>query len=236
MAIKLTTTADAARDNGVKAIVYAVAGAGKTTLAATFGEIPVIVISAEAGLLSLRDHDIPVIEITSVKDIEEAYSFLTETDEGKAFKAIVIDSISELAETLLASEKAINKDGRAAYGELNTKMMELLRAFRDLQGRHVLFISKLEKVKDEMSGSVLYGPSMPGARLGQSLPYLTDLVFAIRLDKDSDGNTIRYLQCQPDFSWQAKDRSGKLPQFFPPDMRKVIAVVTGEATADEVLA
>lgn len=225
--IKLTTSLQAAKDNGVKALVYGAAGAGKTSLAATFGDIPTIVISAEAGLLSIKDADLPVIEINSIADIEEAYKFLTEAEEGKQFKAVVIDSISELAETLLAAEKVANKDGRAAYGELNTKMMEMLRAFRDLQGRHVLLISKMEKVKDEMSGSMLYAPSMPGARLGQSIPYLTDLVFAIRLEKDADGNTQRWLQCQPDFSWQAKDRSGKLSQFEPPNMREIIRKVTG---------
>lgn len=227
MAVKLTTSSQAARENGIKCMVYAQAGAGKTTLASTFGDIPVVVISAEAGLLSLRDFNIPVIEINTVKDIEDAYRYLTEDEDGMKFKAVVVDSISEIAETLLAAEKAANKDGRAAYGETNTKMMELLRAFRDLQGRHVLFISKLEKAKDEMTGGMLYGPSMPGARLGQAIPYLTDLVFAIRLEKDSDGNTQRWLQCQPDFSWQAKDRSGKLAQFEEPNMREVIRKVTG---------
>lgn len=227
MAIKLTSSSQAAKDNGIKCLVYSVAGAGKTTLASTFGDIPTIVISAEAGLLSIKDADLPVIEITSVADIQDAYRFLTEDEEGKKFKAIVIDSISELAEVLLFSEKAANKDGRAAYGETNIKMMEMLRAFRDLQGRHVLFISKLEKTKDEMTGSMLYGPSMPGARLGQAIPYLTDLVFAIRLEKDADGVTQRWLQCQPDYSWQAKDRSGKLGQFEEPNMAKIIAKVIG---------
>lgn len=227
MAIKLTTSDQAAKDNGIKCLVYGVAGSGKTTLSATFAEIPTVVISAEAGLLSIKDANLPVIEISSVEDIQEAYVFLTQTDEGKAFKAIVVDSISELAEVLLISEKASNKDGRAAYGETNVKMMEMLRAFRDLQGRHVLFISKLEKQKDEMTGSMLYGPSMPGARLGQAIPYLTDLVFAIRLEKDVDGNTQRWLQCQPDFSWQAKDRSGKLSQYEEPNMREVIRKVAG---------
>lgn len=37
MAIKLTTTAQAARDNGLKVLVHGPAGAGKTTLCATTG-------------------------------------------------------------------------------------------------------------------------------------------------------------------------------------------------------
>ena len=59
MSIKLTSTAQAAVDNGIKVLVHGPAGSGKTTLCATTGE-PTVIISAEAGLLSLRGHDIPM--------------------------------------------------------------------------------------------------------------------------------------------------------------------------------
>ena len=228
MAIKLTSSAQAAKDNGVKALVFGVAGAGKTSLAATFGDIPTVVISCESGLLSIADADLPVIEIQSIADLFEAYAFLTTTEDGQAFKAIVIDSASEIAEVLLAEEKKSSKDARAAYGNTSERMMELLRAFRDLQGRHVLFITKLEKVKDEMSGALMYGPSMPGQRLGQAIPYLVDEVFALRVEKDPEGNITRWMQTTPDFQWQAKDRSSKLAAFEPPNMREVIRKITGK--------
>lgn len=228
MAIKLTSSAQAAKDNGVKALVFGVAGAGKTSLAATFGDIPTVVISCESGLLSIADADLPVIEIQSMADLFEAYAFLTTTEDGQAFKAIVIDSVSEIAEVLLAEEKKSSKDARAAYGNTSERMMELLRAFRDLQGRHVLFITKLEKVKDEMSGALMYGPSMPGQRLGQAIPYLVDEVFALRVEKDTEGNITRWMQTTPDFQWQAKDRSAKLAAFEPPNMREVIRKITGK--------
>ena len=51
MALKFTTTNQAAQLHGVKALVYGPSGAGKTTLCAT-APAPII-ISAEAGLLSL---------------------------------------------------------------------------------------------------------------------------------------------------------------------------------------
>jgi hypothetical protein len=231
MAIKLTTSAQAAQNNGVKALVFGVAGAGKTTLAATFGDIPTVVVSCESGLLSIADADLPVIEIKSMSDLFEAYRFLTENEAGQQFRAIVIDSISEIAEVLLAEEKKTSKDARAAYGNTSERMMELLRAFRDVPSRHVLFISKLEKVKDEMTGALMYGPSMPGQRLGQAIPYLVDEVFALRVEKDADGNTTRWLQTSPDFQWQAKDRSGKLDTFEPPNMNHIVSKITGIAGA-----
>jgi AAA domain len=147
---------------------------------------------------------------------------LTETQEGREFEAVVIDSISEIGEVLLAEEKSKTKDGRAAYGQTNEEMMRMLRSFRDLSGRHVLFLAKMEKQKDEMTGAVMFSPAMPGQRLGQALPYLTDEVFALRLEKDPEGNLQRWLQTQPDFQWQAKDRSAALDLYEPPNMGAII--------------
>ena len=33
---------------------------------------------------------------------------------------------------------------------------------------------KMERTKDEITGGMLYGPSMPGAKPGQAIPYLFD--------------------------------------------------------------
>ena len=73
----------------------------------------------------------------------------------------------------LGTEKKSNKDPRAAYGEMQTTMAEVIRSFRDLP-RHVLMTAKLEKSQDEM-GRMLYAPSMPGNKTGQALPYFFDL-------------------------------------------------------------
>lgn len=66
MAIKLTTTKQATADNGIKIVCYGQAGAGKTVLCATTPDhAKTVIISAEAGLLSIAEADISVIEITS---------------------------------------------------------------------------------------------------------------------------------------------------------------------------
>ena len=69
MALNFTTTRKAAQTNGVKVLVYGKAGVGKTVLCATAPK-PVI-ISAEAGLLSLQGADIPVIEVKNIEDLVE---------------------------------------------------------------------------------------------------------------------------------------------------------------------
>jgi len=221
MAINLKRTGGLAAD-GVKMIVYGMAGAGKTSLIPTLPNP--IALSAEGGLLSIKDADIPYIEIGSIADLHDAYAFLASSEEAKGFQSVALDSISEVAEVVLNAELKTNKDGRAAYGELNTKMTELIRAFRDLPGKHVYMSAKLEKSQDEM-GKLLFNPAMPGKSLTQGLPYFTDLVLALRVERDADGNSQRALMCNSDGVWQAKDRSGKLDQWETPDLGALIGKI-----------
>lgn len=225
MAIKLTTTRDAARLNGLKVCVYGQSGSGKTRLCGTTGE-PTVIISAEAGLLSLRELDLPVIEVQTIADVHDAYRFVTESAEARDFRWVCLDSVSEIAEVVLANEKAATKDPRKAYGELADRMMELLRAFRDLPGRNVYMSAKQDRQKDELNGAMLYAPSMPGQRLGQQLPYLFDEVFALRVEKDADGNPTRWLQTTGDLQYVAKDRSGALDMYELADLGAVAAKIT----------
>lgn len=224
MAIKLQSTAALAAVNGVKVLVYGQAGAGKTSMIRTLPSP--IVLSAEGGLLSLGDVDVPFIEITSVADLREAYAWLAESAEAKPFQSVALDSISEIAEVVLSTEKRVSKDPRQAYGAMQDTMTELVRAFRDLPGRHVYMSAKLEKSQDEM-GRMLYAPSMPGNKTGQALPYFFDEVLALRVEKDSEGAVQRALMCASDGLWSAKDRSGKLDPWEMPDLGEIITKIGG---------
>ncbi len=225
MAINVKTTGSLSA-NGVKVLVYGQAGAGKTSLIKTLPSP--IVLSAEGGLLSIQDADLPFIEIASMTDLQEAYKWLTESDDAKAYKSVALDSISEIAEVVLNAEKKATKDPRQAYGAMQEQMADIIRAFRDLPGRHVYMSAKLEKTQDEM-GRVLYAPSMPGNKTGQALPYFFDEVLALRVEKDADGNTQRALMCDSDGLWLAKDRSGKLDMWEAPDLSAVFAKIGGKA-------
>lgn len=225
MAINVKTTGSLSAE-GVKILCYGAAGAGKTTLIPTLPSP--IVLSAEGGLLSIQSANVPFIEISSMEDLKEAYKWLTESAEAKGFQSVALDSISEIAEVALNAEKKATKDPRQAYGAMQEQMSDIIRAFRDLPGRHVYMSAKLEKTQDEM-GRVLYSPSMPGNKTGQALPYFFDEVLALRVEKDGDGNTQRALMCDSDGLWLAKDRSGKLSTWEAPDLGAVIAKIGGKA-------
>ena len=218
MAINLKTTGGLTA-NGVKLLVYGAAGAGKTTLVKTLPNV--IVLSAEGGLLSIQDADLPYIEITSMDDLREAFAWCKDSKEAQGFQSVALDSISEVAEVVLHHEMKKSKDGRAAYGEMNSTMQELIRAFRDLPGKHVFMSAKLEKSTDEM-GKMLYNPGMPGKSLTQGLPYFFDEVLALRVERDGEGVTQRALMCDSDGLWLAKDRSGKLEAWEAPDLGAII--------------
>ena len=224
MAISIKRTSDV-HSNGVKLVVYGASGSGKTTLIKTLPSP--IILSAESGLLSINDSDIPYIEIKSMDDLQEAYKWLTESADAKGFQSVALDSISEIAEVVLNAEKKATKDPRQAYGAMQEQMADIIRAFRDISGKHVYMSAKLEKTQDEQ-GRILYGPSMPGNKTGQALPYFFDEVLALRVEKDAEGNTQRALMCDSDGLWLAKDRSGKLAAWEAPDLGAIIAKIGGK--------
>lgn len=217
------TTTDQSVNNGVKCLVYGDSGAGKTVLCRT-APAPII-ISAESGLLSLRGVRIPVIQIKTVQDLEEAYRWCFSAAEAKQFQTVCVDSISEIAEVVLANAKPQVKDPRQAYGAMQEQMIALIRAFRDLPARHVYVAAKQALLKDEMTGLVTYGPSMPGTKVGPQMPYYFDEVFHLGVGRTQQGESYRYLLTQKDMQHVAKDRSGALAPVETPDLNAVFTKI-----------
>ena len=252
MAIKFTSVAEAIQDNGLKALVHAPAGTGKTVFGAT-AKASTLIISAESGLLSLGqdvenlvaagspDFDpsfCTVVEVKTLEDLSEVFDELEpESGESAAdfephFEWVVLDSITEIAEVVLASEKAINKDPRKAYGNLQEKMLTLLKSFRDLPKYNVLMTCKQEKKTDETSGVTMYQPMMPGTKLTQQIPYLFDEVWCLRVgtevDEEGGKSTFHYIQGTRELQYEAKDRSGKLTDCEPPSLAMLYAKIKGK--------
>jgi hypothetical protein len=224
LTLKKTTAGQAGSANCVKVLGYSEAGNGKTRLCGT-APGPLI-ISAEAGLLSLKKEfpNTPAWEIETVEDLNQAYQ---DVQRERNVYTVCLDSITEIAERILANAKKQVKDPRQAYGEVLEKTTMVIRAYRDLPNFNVYMTAKCEPLKDEMSGAVKWGPMMPGSKLGPALPYYFDEVFYLGVGKDAQGNKFRYLQTQPSLTHHAKDRSGRLAEFEPPDLTHVFKKVLG---------
>lgn len=221
--LHFTYSDEAAHLHGVKIGVHSRAGAGKTTLVATLAEMfPTILVSAESGLLSIRHHRIPTIVINSFPELEESYKYIAYDPSASGFYAVAVDSASEIAEKCLAAEKKVKKDPRAAYGEMHDKVLEVLKLFRDLPGRHVYFSFKQGMVKDDVTNISKYGPDMPGQQLNKDVPYLFDELFSLEVGTGADGKQFRYLRTKTHMQFEAKDRSGALDEIEYPHLGHVI--------------
>ena len=227
MAIDFKNPADAVLEQGLKILLYGAAGSGKTVTCATTGE-STLIISAEAGLLSIKDApgDIKIVEVSTSAQVEEVLDYL----EQKGTPAwVCIDSISEIGEIVLAEEMSKTKNGIKAYGELAIIMTALVKRFRALHC-NVVMTAKLERTKDDTGGTLLFGPAMPGQRMSQALPYFFDLVCAMRIGphpKDSK-KILRELQTNHVGQWDAKDRSGKLGIFEPQNLAELKKKILGK--------
>ena len=241
MALQFTTASQASVTSGVKTLIYGQSGAGKTALCAT-APAPVI-LSAESGLLCLRKKNLErlygvnhplvtynphVILISTVDDLTDAYNWCARSAEANQFGTVCLDSISEIGEVVLNNARRLVKDPRQAYGELIEKMETLIRLFRDLNNKHVYMAAKMEPIKDATTGAVKYGPSMPGSKLGNNLPYFFDEVFRLGVNKTPQGESYRFIQTQPDLQYEAKDRSGSLAPMEPPFLTDIFNKILGD--------
>lgn len=227
MAINIQSTKDVAND-GVKALVYGESGIGKTTLMGTLENQ--IILSAESGLLALQDRDIDYIEINTLEDIYEAYNFLHDSDEAKKYETIGLDSISEIGEVVLTNYKKNYPDARKAYGDLADDLGLLIRKFRDIKGKNVIFSAKQVRITDDDTGVTTYMASMPGKNLLNGLPYFFDEVFFMTLMANDEGVEYRVLKTGKGFGYHSKDRSGTLNSIEEPNLGKIFAKIRAGKT------
>lgn len=221
--MNLTNTKGIGTDR-LKVLIHGPSGSGKTFLASTAGDHrKTLIISAEAGLLSLSGFDIDVVEVSDYDSVREVFQWVragcpvssdedSEFPTGMPYEWIILDSISEIAEQVLHGLKRELSDGRKAYGEMGERMIALMKAFRDLDSVHVVMTAKQERVQDD-SGMILYSPSFPGKMVTQNVSYLFDEVFALKTDIEDDGTVYRSFQCHRDARYDCKDRSGRLDMY-----------------------
>lgn len=217
MAIKFTDTAKLAKEEGTKILVYGRAGIGKTVLCSTAPNP--IIISHEPGVKSIRNFKIPVYKVSSLRDIREVQKILVQSDEGKKYDTICIDSLSDIAEVVLSQEKSAVKDIRQAYGSLVDEVISLIRLFRDIKNKNVYFTCQEEDVEKE--GVTFFRPAMPGKRLGSKLSYMFDEFFRYERILGKDGKKKRRLRTAEAFNCECKDRSGCLQNLEQPNLAAI---------------
>lgn len=216
--MQFITTDNSGEFHGIKVLVYGRSGVGKTQLSTTLPANETLYIAAEPGTLTLRNFPpMKGVRITTAIELQETINWMYQSGSLAGFRNIYFDSITEIAEIVLANAKMTSADGRKAYGILIDSMIPYIKAFRDIP-LNVVMVAKQSRVVDEVSKMILFGPDMPGQQLSKELPYLFDEVLRLGIGKMPNGEEYRFLQCQPDMQYEAKDRSGALLAAEPPDL------------------
>ena len=202
MEFKIKNTSNAASD-GVKVLMFGKSGIGKTS---QFGTLSgkTLILSAESGLLVLKDKDIDVIDIESISGLADVYLALKD---GKLeYDNVGLDSLSEIGDMLINELEADDYYGDPSntfpkWGEYSKRMIKIVKMFRDLKGFNVIFTALAEPM--ENNGSIVYMPMIPAKKAQSKLVSLFDEVMYYAYDKD--GN--RVLHTSGSSTYEAKSRS-----------------------------
>lgn len=232
--IQIKKTSDIAQRRFIS-LVVGPSGVGKTSLARTLPEPHenILIISAEAGLLCLKGTDIDVAEVdpsSPSKSLETIYEAL-QTKEFKAkYKYVFIDSLTEIAQLIVAELKrdphwGNAKNALAMWGKFNDIMTMIIKSYRDMPDYSVIFTCLSAQDKDGLEMVDVF--NLPGSQLKSNLKAFFDLVLHYNIFVDEEGNKHRKLITDAAESVLAKDRSGSLEAYEEADLSVIINKVLG---------
>lgn len=224
MSLNITTTKGFGTSS-LTALVHGPPGAGKTYAARTCPG-KTLVVSAEAGLLSLRDVDLDVVEVSKFSDLDAVKDILSQPDQP--YEWVYLDSLSEVGEICLAEEMGKTAHGIKAYGEMMAKVMELVKDWRDLDINVVMTAKQGRDVDPE--GVAYMAPEVPGKKLSTKLPFEFDLIVAAGTHTDSNGNVHRVFRTTSSQGVLAKDRSGALAPLERPNWGRIHRKISNSTT------
>lgn len=221
----------------VNFLIYGEAGVGKTWLAGSAQDVPemreVLYIDAEAGAGTLKQSwpDVQRVETHKWDDYERLYQALLAG--AHPYRTVVLDSVSEIVEhcketimqELTAKEPDRDEDipGIYEWGKLLSRMMRLVRRFRDLP-MNVIFIAHADPVKDKM-GRQKWMPLVNG-KFQMKLPQIPDNVLFM-LPKEDQGEVKRLIVTTQTEKAVAKTRGVTMPPVLgldkPVTMRQLMS-------------
>jgi len=203
----------------INALIYGPSGVGKTTLGSTLPD-KTLIISLEAGLLSLMNHEIDYVEVDPTDKIGSLRRILIEAT-GSDYQTLFIDSLTEISQAFLDVARKEFSDARQTmlmYGLYNQYMTSFLKHTRDMEKN--IFFTCLQKDDKDDIGRITHTPDMIGSISSKSPAYF-DFVFALIIFEKED-EKVRAILTDTNDGYIAKDRSGKLDQYEKAHLGNII--------------
>jgi hypothetical protein len=191
--VQTLTVQEALSEIGLKVLVYAPAGAGKTTLAGTLPP-PVLVLDFEGGILALMGR--PNISVCPVKSGEELLQVVKELQSDTTFRSIVFDGLSifvkRRVQELRSKERVTWDEWQRLTAEIRTAILPLLHI-----RKHLLLtaLPRWVRQRDER-----------GRENGPIIGAVPDLTPAIRNDLVASCDIVAYLASPNDPLIPSQDR------------------------------
>lgn len=204
---------------GVKSIIYGPPGSGKTPVVNSAPR-PVM-LACEPGLLSMRNSVVPTFIGYDVSTINEFFDWFFGSAETKNFDTVAVDSVPYMCDIYLQDAQKHNKHGLKAYGEMASSVMKHLRTLYFTRYKHVYLIVKEANVEE--GNLKVKKPYLPGQQLPSELPGLFDEILRLAIHNVPGMGQVKAFRCMGTIDEMARDRTGQLAEFEPPDFGKLVA-------------
>jgi len=232
MGLKIRRTGASDYGQATKLLIAGFPGAGKTLVSSTWPDP--FYASAEGGLMSIADRDVPFADVRTISDLLKLKVALDQPADmverlfGFRIGTVVVDTIDEVQRILIRERLEETKKDQLQLGDWNyiaEQMSAIVRGFRNLN-MHVIFTCHLKEVTDQESGRTSYKPQMQGGFADQ-IAANVDLALLLKtstktevINNKPEKVTRRVLQTQPDLAYEwIKDRSGKLEREIEVDFQ-----------------
>jgi len=114
-----------------------------------------------------------------------------------------------------------NKHGLAAYGEMANRTMAQLDGLYFIKNKHTYLICK--EAATETNRVMVRKPYFPGRELPIKVPHRYDAILRLATHNVPGKGQVRAFRCNASIDEDARDRTGMLAEFEPPDFNYIVS-------------